>query len=320
MLGGHFYHQTIRRAVSVFGTLFNDINIMRRDGSGNVLNIIKVPLAYGPRQKFLARIEEQSLLNDPKVAIKLPRMSFEITSMSYDPNTKLVKGNKQTFSNQSTEKVTTAAGPVGYRMGIQLNIIAKNQDDALQILEQIIPHFQPQYTVTIRQVDDEFKSDMPFVLQGVTLADDYEGDYATRRALIYTLDFETRVRFYGEVVSAGTIQNTAANFFNNNDPKDVKFLERQNVVIDNGSADGTAVSYTGIVPDSITLTLNSVTGFAVGQNVVGTTSGSSGVTTLVDGNDVTVTLVDGLFDVGETLTVQGESTSSTITAQTENWD
>lgn len=320
MLGGHFYHQTIRRAVSVFGTLFNDINIVRRDSAGNVLNIIKVPLAYGPRQKFLARIEEQALLDDPKVAIKLPRMSFEITSMAYDPNTKLVKGNKQTFSNQTTEKVTTAVGPVGYRMGIQLNIIAKNQDDALQVLEQIIPHFQPQYTVTVRQVDDEFKSDMPFILQGVTLADDYEGDYATRRALIYTLDFETRVRFYGEVVSAGTIQKTAANFFNNNDPKDVKFLERQDVVIDNGSADGTAVSYTGIVPDSITLTLSSVAGFAVGQNVIGTTSGSSGVTTLVDGNDVTVTLVDGLFDVGETLTVQGASTSSTITAQTENWD
>jgi hypothetical protein len=326
MFGGHFYHQTIRRAVSVFGTLFNDINVVRRDGSGNVLNIIKIPLAYGPRQKFLARIEEQALLNDPKVAIKLPRMSFEITSLTYDPNVKLNKGMRQKFtdpSNVNTNK--SVLGPVGYRMGLQLSIIAKNQDDALQILEQIIPNFQPQYTVTVKQVEDNYISDMPITLQGVSMTDDYEGDYATRRALVYTLDFETKVRFYGDINEQGVIKKVSTNFFNNTVEDNVKFLERQDAIINplvetEDEAHTKEVKYVGLVPETITLTLSSAAGFTANQQVVGLTSGSTGVISSVDNNDVEIILADGLFDVGETLSVQGTATTATITAQVENWD
>jgi hypothetical protein len=325
MFGGHFYHQTIRRAVSVFGTIFNDINIVRRDGSGNVLNIVKVPLAYGPRQKFLARIEEQALLNDPTVAIKLPRMSFEITSLSYDPNVKMAKGMKSKFvdpDNPTANK--TILGPVGYRMGMQLSILAKNQDDALQILEQILPHFQPQYTVTVKQVEDNYLSDMPITLQGVSMADDYEGDYATRRALVYTLDFETKVRFYGDIVEHGVIKNAFTNFFNNQEEDNVKFLERQDIIVspqvENADQDHTqTVKYVGLVPETITLTLSTVTGFNANDNVVGLSSSTAGAISEIDGNDVTIVLADGLFEVGETLSIQGGNTTATISAQIENW-
>lgn len=320
MLGGHFYNQTIRRAVAVFGTLFNDINVVRRDGSGNVLNIIKVPLAYGPRQKFLARIEEQALLNDPNIAIKLPRMSFEITSMSYDPNTKLVKGQTQSLPSTNADIRKTTMGHVGYRMGMQLNIIAKNQDDSLQILEQIIPHFQPQYTVTVKQVQDNIISDMPFTLQGVTLSDDYEGDYATRRALVYTLDFETRVRFYGDIVEQGIIKRTKTTFFNNTIEDDVKQIIREDLIVNPDDDTDVIAKTVGVVPNLSTLTVSNATGFVVNQNVVGLTSGSAAVVSAIDGNNIDIILADGLFEIGETLSVQGGVNSSTITAISEQWD
>ena len=144
MFGDHFYHAAIRRTVAVFGTLFNDINVLRKGNDGTAKNIIKVPLAYGPKQKFLARLDQQADLNDPKIALKLPRMSFEITGLSYNTNAKLQKGIRQSFPDPlDNSKKKTILGPVGYTLGIQLSILAKNQDDALQILEQILPFFQP---------------------------------------------------------------------------------------------------------------------------------------------------------------------------------
>jgi hypothetical protein len=327
MFGNHFYHQTIRRAVSVFGTIFNDINIVRRDGSGNILNIVKVPLAYGPKQKFLARIEQQASLNDPKIAIKLPRMSFEITSMTYDANTKMQKGYASKYTNPSNPNLNeTVIGPVGYRMGMQLNIITKNQDDALQILEQIIPYFQPEYTVTVKQVDDNFKSDMPIALQSVTLTDDYEGDYAARRAIIYSLDFETRVRFYGNIVNKEVIKNVITNFENIENDQSNTFLARQDVYVSPQTANKETdtheklVKYVGVVPENILLEMNTVSGFSKNDQVIGLTSGSIGYITNVDGSILTIAYPDGLFDIGETLSVVGASTTAIIQNQTEVWN
>ena len=211
MFSGHFYHATIRKVVSVFGTLFNNISVVRKDGTGKVVNITRVPLAYGPKQKFLARLDEQPDLNNTKVAIKLPRMSFEIISMTYDATIKTNRNNMLTVSDQAgNQRAVRNYAP--YRIGFQLSIIAKNQDDALQCMEQILPYFQPEYTVTVKDLEDlEVKTDLPFVLTGVQMTDDYEGDFINRRAIIYTLDFETRVRFYGPVSARGVIKDIKIN-------------------------------------------------------------------------------------------------------------
>lgn len=216
MFGGHFYHGTIRKIVSVFGTLFNNINVVRKDGSGNVVSITRVPLAYGPRQKFLARIDEQPNLDADKVAIKLPRMSFEIVSLIYDTaiktnRTYTIPLDQTTNNNTSLKDVVRNYAP--YRLSFQLSIMAKNQDDALQCLEQILPHFQPEYTVTIKDLDTYTNTtDLPFVLTGVTLSDEYDGEFTQRRAIVYTLDFETKLRFYGPVSKKPVIKSSDIDF------------------------------------------------------------------------------------------------------------
>jgi len=213
MTSGHFYHAHIRRIVTVFGTLFNNINVMRKDQTSKVVHITRVPLAYGPKAKFLMRLDEKKDLQGNKVAMKLPRMSFEITNMVYDATTKINRNNTITAvdANTTSEKynVRTFAP---YRLNIQLSIMAKNQDDALQIIEQILPSFQPEYTVTVKELDTmNITTDLPFVLTSVTMTDDYEGDAMTRRAIVYTLDFETRIRFYGPVSKKAIIRVSDVN-------------------------------------------------------------------------------------------------------------
>jgi len=323
--GIHFYHETIRRSVAVFGTLFNDITILRTDNTGAVKNITKVPLSYGPKKKFLARIDQQADLNDPKIAIKLPRMSFELTSLAYDPNTKMQKGTKQSISNPTPTDVfkkKRILGPVGYRMGIQLNLMAKNQDDALQIIEQILPFFQPDYTVTIKQLSDKVKTDMPFVLNSVSIADDYEGDFNTKRTIVYTLDFETRVRFYGEISNSAIIRKTVTDF---KDSTSNKLLEKQIVVINPFLADPDE-AYTisvdnniGSVSETVTLAVSNGALFSVNDIIIGTTSASVGQITAININNLTVSSPSEVFAVGETITIQGTATTDTVASVTENW-
>ena len=197
MLNGvHFYHATIKRIVSVFGTIFNNIVVGRHSGD-KISNIMRVPISYGPRAKFLDRMKEN--LDQQRVAIKLPRMSFEITSIDYDSGTKLNKLNRtltQVVGTNSPNKRTSMFQSVPYTLGMQLNIFARNQEDALQIVEQILPTFSPEYTVGVKGIEGPGSvTDVPFILNSVTFTDDYEGDVATRRTIIYTLDFTVRVRF-----------------------------------------------------------------------------------------------------------------------------
>lgn len=240
MLDTHFYHAAIRRTIAAFGTLFNDIKIVRKDSDGEIRQITRVPLAYGPKQKFLARLEGQTSLTDPKVAIKLPRMSFEITNLVYDAATKLPKMNKITRGTETTRNTVYTYAP--YNMGIQLSIMAKNQDDALQIIEQIIPYFQPDYTITINELPDmSIKNDVPIVLNSVGLAEDYEGDFLTRRAIIYTLDFDLRVRFYGPIKQQKVITLTDIDMLEGT-VDEFGFLEEY-------IADGTSAN--GVVDDAV---------------------------------------------------------------------
>lgn len=211
MFGTYFYHSHIRKTVSVFGTLFNNITVQRKDSNDNTVNSVKVPLSYGPKQKFLTRLFEEPDLNAPEVAIRLPRMSFELTGMQYDTSVKLNKMN--TLAKPNPFGQNTIRNPVPYIMSFSLNVYAKNQDDALQIVEQIIPYFNPEYVVTLKEIPSlNISRDIPIVLQSVNYSDDYEGDFTSRRVLIYTLDFSMKTFFYGPITqNQGVIKDAIVN-------------------------------------------------------------------------------------------------------------
>tara|TARA_R110002074_G_scaffold400050_1_gene594563 strand:+ start:554 stop:1351 length:798 start_codon:yes stop_codon:yes gene_type:complete len=211
----YFYHERIRKSVATFGTIFNDIHVQRTASNGAVLNQTKVPLAYAPKDKYLERIRENpSLIDDTKVALKLPRMSFEITSLAYDPERILPKNNNyiQAYGTSSTES-NKIYSPAPYTIFFSLNIYAKLQDDALQIVEQILPYFNPQYTLTLKPLVgfDTIKEDVPITLQSVSFQDDFEGSLEQRRTIIYTLDFGMRVNFHGPIRKSKVIRSTTAN-------------------------------------------------------------------------------------------------------------
>ena len=238
--GVHFYNQTLKKSVAVFGTLFNNLKV-RKTGQGEV----RVPLAYGPRSKFLARIKQDSDLEDQKLAIKLPRMSFEITSIDRDSSAALNKGNKKLFDIAGTElNKNILRQSVPYNLGMQLNILSKTQDDALQIFEQILPTFVPDYTVAIKDMDGVGNSvDVPIILTGTSFTDEYEGDFETRRTIVYILDFEMKVRFTGRVVSKPTIRAVTADLFNNSTPESAQdAIDR--VQTDLGSVNDTRDNFT----------------------------------------------------------------------------
>ena len=202
MLGTYYYHEIIRKTIIGFGTLFNNIWIRHQDAQGNIAQEMKVPLAYGPSQKFLARLEQQPDLNK-MVSITLPRMSFEMTDIAYDATRK--SGITQTFKalDSRDDKLKKVYMPVPYNLGFELAILSKLNDDALQITEQILPYFQPAFNLTVDLVDSiGEKRDIPIVLSNISFQDDYEGDYATRRALIYTLRFEAKTYLFGPVAES----------------------------------------------------------------------------------------------------------------------
>jgi len=194
---GYFYNEILRRTIISFGTLFNNVTI-QQDNS-----VVKVPLAYGPTQKFLARIEQSPDLNKP-TAITLPRMSFEFTGLTYDPSRKVTTTQQFTVKDPDDGTETKKAFmPVPYNMNFELAIMTKLNDDALQIVEQILPYFQPSYNLTIELVDEiREKRDVPIVLESVTMQDDYEGDFSTRRVLYYTLRFTAKTYLFGPSKSA----------------------------------------------------------------------------------------------------------------------
>ncbi|MDP7365670.1 MAG: tail sheath stabilizer and completion protein [Candidatus Pacebacteria bacterium] len=205
MLGNTFYHETLRKCVVGFGTLFNDIHITRKDSSGNVTQSMKIPLAYGAKQKFLTRLREDPNITKT-VAITLPRIGFEIGSITYDGSRKLNKIQKVKKAGTAGNKVDTQYMPVPYNIDFELYAMSKNSDDALQIVEQILPYFQPDYTITINDiVQMSSKRDVPIILNGISYEDNYEGDFTERRAIIYTLTFTAKCYLYGPVISGQVV-------------------------------------------------------------------------------------------------------------------
>ena len=209
MLGQQFYHETMRKVVVAFGTIFNNINIVRKNNSGAVTQSMKVPLAYGPKQKFLTRLREDPNLNK-KVALTLPRVGFEISGISYDPSRKLNSVQKVKKTNDSTDGKTLSSQfmPVPYNMDFELVVMAKQSDDALQIVEQILPFFQPDYTITLNDNSTMGTTrDVPIILSNVTYADEYEGSFEDRRVITYTLSFTAKFYLYGPVTDQKVIKS-----------------------------------------------------------------------------------------------------------------
>ena len=313
MFNSHFYHATLRKTIAAFGTLFNNISVVRRDANGNVINIQRVPLAYGPKQKFLARIDEQPNLDSQKIAIKLPRMSYEVTTMVYDASTKINRNNVVSVLDPlDPMHKTTVRSYSPFRLGIQLSIMAKNQDDALQVVEQILPYFQPEYTITIKDVEGlDILNDIPIVLTSVQINEEYEGDFITRRAIIYTLDFELRIRFYPGTTPRGITKKVIASLLDFNTHQ---MTEQIKIAVNPLTAKETD-AYTileTITPymntSSFSLTVGSGTGsFVVGQVITGSITGTTGKVISFNSGIVLVHDADGPFQNGETVTATGVS-------------
>jgi hypothetical protein len=245
--------------------------------------------------------------------------------MTYDTNTKMQKGSSTKYKVAGTNK--SMLGPVGYRLGIQLNILTKNQDDALQILEQILPYFQPEYTVTVKQVDDSVSSDMPIVLQSVNISDEYDSDFNSRRVILYTLDFESKVRFFGPVVQDTVIRRVIANFINDEIEESPEFLTRQDTIVNPFDTTNTAddpheviVKNVGTNAVEVILAVADATGFTVNNEIVGLTSAAVGIISSIDTNSITVLYPDDLYIIGETVSILGGSVTTTVVGYTEVFD
>jgi len=206
MLGNHFYHEIIKKNVKAFGTIFNNIQIEKRDPeTGEVIRQEKVALAYGPKSKFLARLD-QDPSTERKVSITMPRISFEMTGITYDAQRKTSPIQKY-LKKDDAEAVKVQYMPVPYNLAFELSILSKSQDDALQILEQILPFFQPAFNVTVNMIPEmDEKKDLPIILNSINYEDDYEDDMMRRRAIAYTLDFTLKTYMYGPVTDSKIIR------------------------------------------------------------------------------------------------------------------
>jgi len=238
MLGTYFYHEIIRKTIVSFGTLFNNIYIKHEDKNNNVVDETKVGLSYGPMQKFLAKLEQQADLKKP-IAITLPRMSFEMVSLQYDPTRKT--SVTQTFrASDDAGNIKKVYMPVPYNIGFELSIYSKLSDDALQIIEQILPFFQPSFNLTLDLIDSiGEKKDIPIVLDSIDMQDDYEGDFTVRRALIYTLRFTAKSYMYGPIADSteGLIRKVQVDMYSDTNTQTAKREVRYTVTPDPVSAD-----------------------------------------------------------------------------------
>lgn len=286
----YFYHQILRKTIISFGTLFNNITIEKKDDNDNTFSTVKVPIAYGPTQKFLARLTQQADLNRP-VEIQLPRMSFEFNGITYDPQRKLT--TTQTFQavDKDDNKIKETYMPVPYNMNFELSIYTKINDDMLQIIEQILPYFQPEYSLTVDLVKElGEKRDIPIIINNIKMSDDYEGDFSKRRSLVYTVSFTAKTYLFGPVTDASkNIIKKASVEYLAGTPKryerDVTYS-----VVPTATKSYTDNQVTTLAEnvsnDEVEITLASASGIAK-DNII-TVSNESMLVESVDGNEVKV--------------------------------
>jgi hypothetical protein len=205
MFNNEFYHETIRRYVIVFGTMFNDLVVHRRNAAGAIVKRLKVPIAYGPRAKFLSRIKQDPTLTKPD-AISLPRMSFQIVGYNYDPARKLQTVGQMRGPVANTSLNGVVYNPVPYNIDFELSIYVLNAEDGTMLIEQILPFFTPEWTNTMKLIDDiDLRMDIPVVLNTINTEDTYEDSYENRRTIIHTLNFTMKGYIFGPVKNKDVI-------------------------------------------------------------------------------------------------------------------
>ena len=241
MFGTYFYNESMRRMTIGFGQIFNNVQIKRKDSNGNVVQSIRVPLAYGPKEKFLVRLEQQAnLQEDREVAVTLPRLGFEITGLQYDASRKINKMQKliRVKSNEDGKKQNFNYAPVPYNISFSLYSFTATAENGLQIIEQILPFFQPEYTVTMNVVPElNIKRDIPIILNSVNYEDTYSGDFTTRRAVIYTLNFTAKTYLFGPSTSQKVIKTVQTDQYSDTDRVNKARESRIIVVPDPTTAD-----------------------------------------------------------------------------------
>ena len=298
MFGTHFYHETVKRSVSIFGTLFNNITIKKTKSDGTVLSQQIVPISYGPKQKWLERLSEEADLSDGnRSAISLPRMAFEIAGFEYDATrqqNKLIRSQKSTLETGDIKRSFQYA-PAPYTINFTLSILAKQANDGLQIIEQILPYFQPEYNVTMKMVDSMSEvRDVPITLNSVAMEDTYEGGFDERRVIEHTLEFSMKIYFFGPVYQGTIIKNVIERDYINTDTggftttqinssgliKEVKHYEPAFAEVANAVSSSTAVTFASAINSKI----------SVGDEVFGTGATPNPTITHVASNKLSITL------------------------------
>lgn len=272
-----YYHELIKKATIGFGALFSQVKVIRRNSNDALATpqVVSVPIAFGPKEKILTRLDQ-----DPELTghtyITLPRMAFEITGYNYDTSRMVNRNNK--IQCYQDNVVTAVYSPVPYNIDFALYILTKGTEDSLAIIEQILPLFTPEYSFTVNAVPElNIKQDIPLVLNGISVSDDYEGDFATRRLVTHTLTFTAKINLFGNLQSGGVITRVDA---------DVKKFQNFTAIMD---ADGNIVvdRWEPVSRESLERDLagNSVTSVA--------SSGSVAPVTNIAGNasvDITISL------------------------------
>ena len=240
MFGTYFYNESMRRMTIGFGQIFNNIQIKRKDSNGNITQSIRVPLAYAPKEKFLARLDAQPNLDEREFAITLPRMSFEITGIQYDSSRKLtrVQKFKHVKAGKEGKVLNYNFVPVPYNISYNLYSFTASAEAGLQIIEQILPFFQPDYTVTVNAIPElNIKRDIPIVLNSVNYEDTYSGDFSQRRAVIYTLGFTAKTYLFGPASTQKVVKEVQSDLYTDTDTTNKAREERIIVVPNPTSAD-----------------------------------------------------------------------------------
>jgi len=240
MFGTYFYNESMRRMTIGFGQIFNNIQIKRKDSNGNITQSIRVPLAYAPKEKFLARLDAQPNLDEREFAITLPRMSFEISGISYDSSRKLTRVQKFKHVKTGAEGKILNFNyvPVPYNISYNLYSFTASAEAGLQIIEQILPFFQPDFTVTVNAIPElDIKRDIPIVLNSVNYEDTYSGDFSQRRAVIYTLGFTAKTYLFGPASTQKVIKTSQSDIYTDTDTTNKAREERIIVVPNPTSAD-----------------------------------------------------------------------------------
>lgn len=334
MFGEKFYNGMIRKYVIYFGTLFNDIEIDRTNSSNTVVQTIRVPITYGPKEKYLAQLDQNPNL-DRKLAIQLPIMSFEMTSFSYSAERRLNPTHRLYNNINKADRLRSVYTPTPFDIGFQLNVYVRNAEDGVRILEQILPYFTPEYTATLKLLDNmpDIKMDVPVVFNNLSTEDTYEGDYETRRALIHTLDFTVKGFMFGPVRERkGLIRMANTQFFVDNSNEGEWNLLRDDpnttISIKPGQlANGQAISTAGITAKALaSLSTGSVSSIDVivrGKNYANATvtiaspnsQQATAIATISSGlvTDIDITSAGGFYNAPPITIISGDRTGGSGT-------